>query len=314
MSGARRLALAYTNPEPIQGVLPHAEADKTPRQPFFKRAANVQAGGPEAKAVLLAHAAFCEVFVDGTVGVCLASADTIRALSEIGRRRFWEKRGELVRRGVLVPQRRQAGMTARVHVLATPDLIRRAERPAPAPEVPATSERRSQATFEEFLSRDPRGSHLDVTPGGHTKTPSKKRSEPRPSRERARAAVVRTAERNRGRAPVSPEATSGATGQTPEPEGLDSGQAAPTTDHAPGWGVAKKRQRQRERAERRAKHNPLPEADGDYLDADALLLDSLKTTCRHCGKRIEGENCPYCGNSNHEGDFRPSADRNEGGD
>ena len=157
MSGARRLALAYTNLEPIQAVLPHAEADKTPRQPFFKRAANVQAGGPEAKAVLLAHAAFCDVYVGGTVGTCFASADTTRALSEMGRRRFWKIRGELVRRGVLVTQRRQAGRTARVLVLATPDLIRLAERPAPTPEAPATSERRSQATFEEFLSRDPRG-------------------------------------------------------------------------------------------------------------------------------------------------------------
>ena len=314
MSGARRLALAYTNPEPIQGVLPHAEADKTPCQPFFKRAANVQAGGPEAKTVLLTHAAFCEVFVDGTVGTCLASADTIRALCEMGRRRFWKIRGELVRRGALVPQRRQAGMTARVHVLATPDLIRLAERPAPAPEAPATSERRSQGTFEEFLSRYPRGSHLDVTPGGHTKTPSKKRSAPRPPRERARAVGVRTAERNRGRAPVSPEATPGATGQTPEPEGLDSGQVAPTPDRAPGWGVRKMRERQRKRAERLAERNLLSDPGVDVLTLDAEPLDPLKSPCGHCGERIEGENCPDCGNSNHEGGFRPSADRNEGGD
>ena len=170
-----RPALAHSNLEPIQAVLPHAEADKTPRQPFFKRVANVQAGSPEAKAVLLAHAAFCEVYTDGLSGTCLASGDTIRALSEVGRRRFWQLRRDLLDRGHLVVKRRQAGRTATVEVRATPDLLRAVDRQPAAPATgPEPSERRTQATLEDFLSRYPRGSHLDVTPGDHAKVPFKK--------------------------------------------------------------------------------------------------------------------------------------------
>ena len=169
-----RPALAHSNLEPIQAVLPHAEADKTPSQPFFKRCANIRTGSPEHKAVLLAHAAFCEVWTDGLSGRCLASGDTIRALSEVGRRRFWEVRRDLSLRGMLRIERRQAGRTAAVDVMATPDLIRAAD---PRVDVPVDgekpSDRRTQQTFEDFLSRYPRGSHLDVTPGGHTKVPSK---------------------------------------------------------------------------------------------------------------------------------------------
>ena len=169
-----RPALAHSNLEPIQAVLPHAEADKTPCQPFFKRVANVQAGSPEAKAVLLAHAAFCEVYIDGLSGTCLASGETIRALSEVGRRRFWQLRRDLLDRGHLVVKRRQAGRTATVEVRATPDLLRAVDRQPAAPATgPEPSERRTQATLDDLLSRYPRGSHLVVTPGGHTKVPSK---------------------------------------------------------------------------------------------------------------------------------------------
>ena len=123
-----RPALAYTNPEPIQAVLPHAEADKTPRQPFFKRCANIRTGSPEHKAVLLAHAAFCEVYTDGLSGTCKASGETVRAFSEVGRRRFWKVRRDLIDRGQLRVKRRQAGQTSTVEVLATPDIIRAADR------------------------------------------------------------------------------------------------------------------------------------------------------------------------------------------
>ena len=200
-----RPALAYTNPEPIQAVLPHAEADKTPQQPFFKRALNVRVGGNvDDKVVLLGHAAFCEVFVDGLSGTCLASGQTIRSLCELGNRRFWNARARLVKVGALVPKRRQAGRTAVVRVMATPDLIRLAERkPTPPPSAPAdTSKHRDKATLAAFFEahRNQHGDSSVVPPGGNsrsptggeTKTPSKPESASRPSRERTRAAEVRT--------------------------------------------------------------------------------------------------------------------------
>ena len=327
-----RPALAHSNLEPIQAVLPHAEADKTPRQPFFKRCANIRTGSPEHKAVLLAHAAFCEVYTDGLSGTCLASGDTIRALSEVGRRRFWQLRRDLLDRGHLVVKRRQAGRTATVEVRATPDLLRAVDRQPAAPATgPEPSERRTQATLEDFLSRYPRGSHLDVTPGDHAKVPFKQERSTAPHQgERVDRSVQVPVPAPAASARLRSDAQAAAprTESREEPERLVMGDGfkqppRPSREDVPDDPdrLALLRQQALEMASDTERQTALERTDADglnaaraaasehVLDADVSPLDDTKTKCVHCGERIEGDNCPYCGNSNHVGDFGTSADR-----
>ena len=333
-----RPALAYTNPEPIQAVLPHAEADKTPSQPFFKRCANIRTGSPEHKAVLLAHAAFCEVWTDGLSGRCLASGDTIRALSEVGRRRFWEVRRDLSLRGMLRIERRQAGRTAAVDVMATPDLIRAAD---PRVDVPVDgekpSDRRTQQTFEDFLSRYPRGSHLDVTPGGHTKVPSKpertsdggaaRRHQGERASDSERCTGTHTASGRTDRPRTAPlEAAPGAACD-PDPDGLG------TDDDTDAARLAVLRAQAESMAtdgERRAAvARVMPETateqptDADLYAADAAVdaarwaakAPAALKRCPHCNAKVEGgAACPTCAGSLLPDGWQPdpSADRNGG--
>ena len=83
-AAARNLTLV---PAPVQPLLPCVKAEKF-HQPFFKRAANVRTGCPDAKGVLLVLAMYCEVYVDGFTGRCWPSRDTVRHLAEQGQHKF----------------------------------------------------------------------------------------------------------------------------------------------------------------------------------------------------------------------------------
>ena len=331
-----RPALAHSNLEPIQAVLPHAEADKTPSQPFFKRCANIRTGSPEHKAVLLAHAAFCEVWTDGLSGRCLASGDTIRALSEVGRRRFWEVRRDLSLRGMLRIERRQAGRTAAVDVMATPDLIRAAD---PRVDVPVDgekpSDRRTQQTFEDFLSRYPRGSHLDVTPGGHTKVPSK------PERTSDGSVAPVAPAKGSDALPERRTGTDTASGRTdrprtaslgaapgaacdPDPDGLGKGEATEAARlallRAQAEGMATDDERRAAVARvmpETTTEQPTDKARYAAVDAArwAAKAPAASKRCPHCNAKVEGgAACPTCAGSllSDGHTFEPSADWNGG--
>ena len=163
LATARPLGLVS---EKLQPILTGSRAVKD-TAPFVRRLFNIRMGQPETKLVVTAAGSFCDTYVEGDFGTCLAGKETIRAVTELGKRRFWKYWNHAVELGLIESKRRQAGLPARVTVRTA---VRPREAPEAGPEpVQGSLLSKPQSSPPGVTSRShPRGLHLEVTTGGDT--------------------------------------------------------------------------------------------------------------------------------------------------